>query len=452
MTRGQVLRSIPSWQEICIRCCLSFRSAITTPGLVVFIFCLAALSLPLAADSAVTIQTHPATSGDDFGQYLVDHQAELAPFFDKNGKEMIRLAVPTLLGMAAWVIIITMAVGWVIDVLMSRGYAYFFAPAFAEWKRSVIYASGRLFLSFVYTGLLILAVVVSLKLTYAAIILSVTVILLLIVALAAQLVWILYLYRTNIPVSIVFYLAIMATHTIVSGLLAKPLIVMRMASVTTDIVDHAITPKLVAEAEATKHDLAEANSARMATQAKIDDLQGKITLAQTEADQLRNEIEQKKDSDIYVLSQSIHARARGDLGSARDQLTAFLAKFPSSSLTELARAQLSQINDAMTADQVQKKKAAADEARAAEQARADLLERVGKGEVTLSEIRQVLIGKSRADVSNLLGLPSETASNSWGYTRQMILNPLTNEKHGLTVYFLEGAVQGVDYNFDVRTP
>jgi hypothetical protein len=28
----------------------------------------------------------------------------------------------------------------------------------------------------------------------------------------------------------------------------------------------------------------------------------------------------------------------------------------------------------------------------------------------------------------------------------MVFNPLTNEKFGLTVNFLEGVVQGVDYN------
>src|ERR1019366_10746749 len=122
------------------------------------------------------------------------------------------------------------------------------------------------------------------------------------------------------------------------------------------------------------------------------------------------------------------------------------AKFPSSSLNVLARAQLAQVTNQLAVEEAQKKQEEADAARAAAQARADLLARAGKGEVTLSEMRQALIGKTRAQVSDLLGLPSETASNSWGYRQQMILNPLTNEKHGLTVYFSEGAVQSVDYD------
>ena len=98
------------------------------------------------------------------------------------------------------------------------------------------------------------------------------------------------------------------------------------------------------------------------------------------------------------------------------------------------------------ADEAQKNQEEADAARVAAQARADLLARAAKGEVTLSEMRQALIGKTRAQVSGLLGQPSETGSDSWGYRQQMILNPLTNEKTGLMVYFTEGAVQSVDYN------
>jgi hypothetical protein len=167
---------------------------------------------------------------------------------------------------------------------------------------------------------------------------------------------------------------------------------------------------------------------------------------------LSKEIEEKKNSDIYVFSQIVQARARGELDSARDQLTAFPAKFPSSSLIALAQAQLAQVNDQMVVEEAQKKQEEADAARAAAQAQADLLARAAKGEVTLSEMRQALIGKTREQVGNLLGPPSDTASDSWGYRQQMILNPLTNEKYGLMVYFTEGIVQGVDYNRNGGSP
>jgi hypothetical protein len=409
-------------------------------------------SASLLADGTNAMPASSAPGGEDFGQYLAGHQAELAPFFTKNAGNIIKLGVPLLMGMMGWVICLTMLAGWIIDVLMGRGYALFFAPAFADLKRAIIYATGRLFLSFVYTCLLGLAIIFSLKLAHGGTVMMLAVILLLVVALAAQIVWILYLYRTSIPASAAFYLAIIIVHTVVGFLIAEPVIGLRATSVATDFVDRAITPGLQAEADATKRELDAAESDGNATKAKMADLQNQIALAQMEQDQLRKEIEEKKNSDIYVFSRIVQARARGELASARAQLTAFPAKFPLSPLNAQAQAQLAQVNGQMAAEETQEKQEEADASRATAQARADLLAKAAKGEATLSEMRQALIGKTRAQVSDLLGPPSDTASDTWGYRRQMIVNPLTNEKFGLMVYFTEGAVQSVDYNRNGGSP
>jgi hypothetical protein len=102
----------------------------------------------------------------------------------------------------------------------------------------------------------------------------------------------------------------------------------------------------------------------------------------------------------------------------------------------------------LTVQQAQQKQDEANAVRITAQARADLLARAAKGEVPLSEMRKALIGKSRAQVSALLGSPTETASNTWRYRQQMVMNPLTGEKHCLVVYFIEGNVQGIDYYED----
>jgi len=425
---------------------LSRRARIAGLGAGLFIFLLAAMSFPLMADGTNALPAQPAAGGEDFGQYLADHQSDLEPFFVKNAGDLCKLGVPLLIGMTGWIILFTMLAGWVVDVLMSRGFAFLFAPAFAELKRAVIYATGRLLLSFVYTCLLGVAVVFSLRMSHPGIVMMIVVILLLLVALAAQIVWILYLYRTNLPVSAAFYVALIVMHSIVGFVIARPIISLQASSVATDFVDRAITPKLQAETQSMRHELAAIESTRDAARAKMTDLQNQIAQNQTEQEQLRKEIEEKKNSDIYVFGQVVQARARGELESARDQFTAFLAKFPASPLYNSARTQLAQVTDQLVVEEAQKKREEADAARVAAQARTDLLARAGKGEVTLSEMRQALIGKTRAEVSNLLGLPSETASDSWGYRQQMILNPLTNERFGLMVYFVEGAVQSVDYN------
>jgi hypothetical protein len=398
------------------------------------------------ADGMNPPPAQPAAGGDDFAQYLVDHQADLAPFFTKNADDLFRLGVPMLMGILGWAIFFTMLAGWGIDVVMSRGFAFFFAPAFTELKRSVVYATGRLFLSFVYNCLIGLAIVFSLKFSHAGIITILAVLLLMAVALAAQMVWVLYLYRTSFFLSGVFYLAIIVVHGVVGFLIANSVVGLQASGVTTDFVDRVVTPKLQAEVQSTRGELADAESARNAASAKIAELQIQIGQAQKEQDQLRGEIEEKKKSDIYVFGRIARARAGGNLNSARSQMTAFLAQFPTSPLDDLARAQLARINDQIAVEQAQKQQQEADAARAAQQARADLLARAAKGGVTLSEMRQALIGKTRAQVSDLLGPPSNIASDTWGYRQRMILNPLTNERYGLTVYFTEGAVQGVDYN------
>jgi len=400
------------------------------------------MSLPLMADTAPAV---PA-GGEDFGQYLADHQAYLAPVFTKNSADLFKLGIPLLMGMTGWIILFTMLTGWAIDVLMSRGFAFLFAPAFPELRRAIFYATGRLFLSFVYTCLIGLAIVFSMKLPYAGAITTGVVILLLVVALAAQIVWILYLYRTDFLVSAAFYFAVLVVHGVAGFLIAKPIIGLQASSVATDFVDRAITPKLRAEAESTRQELAGVQAARDVAKAKITDLQGQLAHAQMDQAQLSKEIDAKKKSDIYAFGEIIQARAHGELTSARDQITAFLTKFPTSPLYNSARTQLTQIESQLEVQETQKQQAEADAARATAQARADLLARAGKGEVTLSEMRQALIGKTRAEVSDLLGAPSETATDSWAYRQQMILNPLTNEKFGLMVYFNQGAVQSVDYN------
>ena len=403
--------------------------------------------LPLLAEGTNAAPTSPIQpSGEDFGQYLADHQDDLAPFFQKNAEDLVKAAVPLVMGLAGWIVFLTMLVGWGIDVLMSRGFAFFFAPAYAEWKRSAVYASGRLFLSLVYTCLMGLAIVFCLGLTHAGIIILSAIVVLMFVSLAAQLVWVLYMYRTHFGIAVLFYVAVIVVHSFAGLLLTGPLLGSRASGTVTKFVDAAITPRLNAEVESTRHELMKVKADRDSIHAKTSEVSNQINQAQAEKDRLGQEIEEKKSSDIYVLAQIIKVRANGDLASAHDQLAAFPAKFPSSSLNPLAQSQLADVNNQIAAAAVREKQQESEQAAAAAQARADLLNKAARGEVTLSEMRQALINKSRAQVKDLLGPPNDTGPDSWGYRQRMILNPLTSERHGLIVNFSEGLVQGVDYD------
>ncbi len=401
----------------------------------------AGIALPLMAQGAAPA----ADDASDFGQYVVNHQDTLSPFFSKNAGDFFRLAIPALLGMAGWVIFISMVVGWGLDVLMSRAYAFFYAPAFADWKRAIIYATGSLFLGFLYTGLMGLALVLLVGLPQAQLILPLAVILLVLVAIAAQIVWILYLFRTGFGVSILFYIALVVVHAIAGFLITQPVMGSRASPDVTNFIDSAITPRLQSEAQATRQQLASVTGGRDSVQGKVTESQQEIAQAELDQENLAKEIEAKKNSDVYTLAQVIKARARGELQTAHDGLAAFPGKFPDSPLLTQARAQLAALNDQIAAAETQHQQQQADEARAVAEARANLLARAAKGQATLTEMRQALLGKSRAQVGDLLGQPSDTASDQWNYQRRMIVNPLTSEQTGLTVYFLEGSVQSVDY-------
>jgi hypothetical protein len=401
-----------------------------------------ATAQPLPAQTAAAA---PADSSD-FGQYVVDHQAELAPFFSRNAGDFLRLAVPVLLGIAGWVITITMLLGWVLDVLLSRGYAFFYAPAFADWKRSILYATGRLFLSFIYTAMMGLTIVLLLGMTHSGIVILLALLLLALVALAAQIVWILYLYRTDFGISVVFFITVIIVHGVAALFVAQPIVNARASPEMTNFIDNVVTPRLRAEAQATRQQLTDVTSGRASAQARVADDQNDIATDEAEQERLAREIEEKKNSDIYNFAQIVKARARGEWQTARDQFAEFPAKFPGSPLDAQARAQLAAVNDQIAAEEALRKQQEADAVHAAAVARANLLAQAARGEATLSAVRQALIGKSRAQVGDLFGPPADTASNQWNYHQQMILNPLTGERTGLTVYFDEGIVQSVDYN------
>ena len=402
----------------------------------------AGLALPLMAQTAA-----PATDDTgDFGQYIVNHQDTLAPFFTKNAGDFFRLAIPALLGLAGWVIFISMVVGWGLDVLMSRAYAFFYAPAFADWKRAIIYATGSLFLSFLYTALLGLIIVVLLGLPQAQVFILLAVLVLFLVAIAAQIVWVIYMFRTTLGISVLFFIAVFVVHGVAFCLISGPVMGSRASPDVTNYVDGVVTPRLQADAKETRAQLATVTGGAESAQAKVTESQEEITQAESQQANLAKEIEEKKNSDIYTLAQLLKERARGELDSAREGLIAFPGKFPGSPLLAQAREQLNAVNGQIAANQAQRKQEEADQVRADAQNRADLLARAAKGQATLSQMRQALIGKSRAQVKDLLGPPTDTGPDQWNYQQQMIVNPLTSEQTGLTIFFSEGIVQTIDYN------
>src|ERR1022692_3708398 len=99
MTRGYVPCPVPkrnpgALSSIDSLCRPSGKAGIIGLGVAVLILWLAATGLPLMADGTNAVPAQPAAAGtEDFGQYLADHQGDIAPFFMKNAGDLFRLAV-----------------------------------------------------------------------------------------------------------------------------------------------------------------------------------------------------------------------------------------------------------------------------------------------------------------------------------------------------------------------
>jgi len=419
-------------------------------GLGVFILWLMTAGSPLLADGthATPVPASPASADSgDFGQYLIDHQDDLAPFFNEHDSELAREAIPLVLALIGRIVLLTLIAGWAIDVFLSRCFSAFFAPVYAKLKRALLYATGRLLLSLLCMILSGLLIFLSMGMSNLAVVILILVGLLFLLTLGGQIWWVSYLYRMGLVPSMVFYLSVIAVHSVIAVLVSAPILGTSAPQLWLGFMNQNVTSKLQAEIEGAKHELTEVSRARDDIKSQVTDAQNRLTQAEARQQDLQKEIEEKKNSDTYIFSRIAQVRARGDLAAARDQLNDFIAKFPNGSLTDTAKAQLTAVNADIVTQDAQKKQAEADAAAAAAQARADLLSRAAKGQATLSEMRQALIGKTTAQVTEMFGQPSETGSNRWGYGKQMIINPLTNQTYGLTVYFTEGVVQGVDYYY-----
>lgn len=418
-----------------------WRKALAIVILALGLFAASAGSIVRADDTNAAPVT-PADQGK-ISQYLVDHQAELGPFFEQHQDALVKQAVPVLLNLIGTIVMINLAISWPFDVGLGYGYSFFFAPLYAKIRRALVYASVRLALSValaVLSGTLLFVIsAVSPLLVLPAFIL------LAILNVVVQIIWVGMMYRTPVSMSVLFYVALILTHAVLGCLVSFPLMKGRINATITQFLDQNVTSQLKLAVTDAKHDLATATETRDKTKADVTQTQTSLDEANQEQATLKQEIEQKKNSEAFIYSRVVRFHAQGDLNGAHAALTDFLAKFPNGALKSAAQAQLTQVESELAAQETQRKQAEADAATAAAAARADLLARAAKGQVTLSEMRHALIGKNRNDVMDLLGKPTATDSDKWGYGQKMILDPMTQKVYGLTVNFSEGTVQGVDY-------
>jgi len=344
-------------------------------------------------------------------------------------------------------VIFILVAGWVIDLLLSRGFSILVAPAYANLNRALAYASGRLTLNVILTIVLALDLTSCLTLMGPGTTTFLVFLLLSLSAFVVQVVWFSKVYRCTLPNAVSFYLILLVLHTVVLGLLTPLFFSGEIDRGVKAYVNECLEPRLQREADAARQAAAGSVGPRDTARRQVADLEARISAARAGQVTLQKAIEDQKNSAAFAFSGLVKLRAQGDLAGARAKFEVFLRRFPNDPLAQSARGQIGEIDRALAAQAEMKRQQEADAARMAAQARANLLARAAAGQATLSEMRLALIGKTPPEVHSLFGAPSETASDRWGYAQKMIFDPITNTHRGLSVIFSDGLVQGVDYYY-----
>lgn len=367
-------------------------------------------------------------------------------FFTQNGAVLVKDALPIAIRMDAHILLAISLVGCLFDVLLAWGFSTIAAPAYAKITRALIYATGRLALALILT--LVLSFVALLGVNAGAGWPALLVIVVLTVpAIAIQVFWAGWLYRTSARASGVFYAVLLLVHLVIGVILVPVFFSGQINAAMARYVDDSITPRLALEAIKAHQDVADIVAKRAAAQAQAVTLQNR--LAQDKADEanLRQAIENGKNSPAFLFSRLVLLRAQGNLTRAATGLADFIAQHPQDPAIGAARGQLAEINQQVFVQLAAQRQEAAATDRANAQARARLMARATAGQATLSEMRAALLGKTSAQVYAIFGAPSERGADRWGYAKRMIIDPQASVPRGLTVVFADGLVQGVDYYY-----
>lgn len=180
-------------------------------------------------------------------------------------------------------------------------------------------------------------------------------------------------------------------------------------------------------------------------QEKLDGLKTQESDAQAEIKQLQAEVASKRQTPQLVYTAIGQLVDQNKIDAAIASYAEFAAKFPGHPLANKAKEQI-EILESLKAENEAERKAkraalVAEEKRQLEVFRQKLADR----QVTLSDIRQAVLGKSRQEVIELLGQADETQANMLIYTDIQVFDPVRNRNRYFIINFLEGRVQGANY-------
>jgi len=329
----------------------------------------------------------------------------LAPFFTKNAATYAGWRAGAD-GMMGWIIFFTMAAGWVIDVLMSRGMR-FIRAGIAEMKRPLFTPPAIIFELRVhlFDGF---GHRLQFELVPPRNLMALLVVLLLVVALRPRSYgYSIFFERTSRLGSFLFCRYRGACHRRLSDCEAHH--GLQASGVATDFVDRR-SPRIAGRGSVTKQELAAVESARDATRAKIADLQNQIAQAGRNRNNCARKSRRRK-----IPTFTFSAKSSGRAPGARSIRPRPVHRFSGQISFEFLNA-LAGRNWPRSATSWRSTRRKSSRSRPMRPARRRRREPIccasGKRRVTLSECGRFSLQNPRASKRSA-GAASETASDSW---------------------------------------
>lgn len=178
---------------------------------------------------------------------------------------------------------------------------------------------------------------------------------------------------------------------------------------------------------------------------KLEGLKTKETEAQEAIKKLQAEVTSKRQTPQLVYTAIGQLVDQNKTDDAIASYAEFAAKFPGHPLANQAKEQIEALESlkAQNEAELEAKRAAM----VAEEKRqlAAFKQRLAKNQVTLSDIRKNVLGKSQQEVIELLGQADGVQANTLIYTEIQVFDPVRNRNRSFIINFLEGRVQGANY-------
>lgn len=172
-------------------------------------------------------------------------------------------------------------------------------------------------------------------------------------------------------------------------------------------------------------------------------LKSELSSASSRVNELIAEVDRLKNQDSYEFAEAGRLADSGDLKGALRAYTAFIRDFPSSALIDNATSQVSVIEQRLEAHR--REAAARAERERKENEQRELAAKLRQGMLTVPQLIPYLRGKTRDQVSDLLGSPNTVGSggNTLGFYNKAYSSIKRSNDTILKVNFSGGIVYSV---------